>query len=144
VVPATANCSDLFRNFRLKNISLAVAVDEFGGTAGVVTSSDILRQLLGDIIEDAEQQEQGLRRLPDGSVLVAGWMSTLDLRERFGIRVPDGPYDTIAGYVLNAAGRIPLEREVIRTELGNITIVRATKTKIEQLRLKPTHADTHS
>ncbi|HLP16499.1 MAG TPA: hemolysin family protein [Bacteroidota bacterium] len=142
VVPATANCSDLFRNFRLKNVSLAVAVDEFGGTAGVVTSNDILRQLLGDVVVQDSQDEPAVKRLSDGSYLIAGWVGAAEVKEQCGMRLPEGPYDTIAGYVLFTAGRIPLEREVIRTDLGIVTIVTATKTKIEYIRLKPTHADT--
>jgi putative hemolysin len=141
VVPTTANCSDLFRNFRLKNVSLAVAVDEFGGTAGVVTSNDILRQFLGDIMEDEEQEDQEVKRMADGSYQIAGSMSIEEVKEQCGIPVPEGPYDTIAGYVLFAAGRIPLERETLRTDIGAVTIVKATKTKIEYLRLKPAHAD---
>ncbi|MGE5314126.1 MAG: hemolysin family protein [Acidobacteriota bacterium] len=144
VVPTTANCSDLFRTFRLKNVSLAVAVDEFGGTAGVVTSNDILRQLLGDIIEDSAEDEQAVKKLADGSFLIAGWMSIHDVKERCGIMIPEGPYDTIAGYILFTASRIPLEREVIRTGIGTVTIAKATRTKIEIIRLKPLHADNPS
>ncbi|MGA9405520.1 MAG: hemolysin family protein, partial [Bacteroidota bacterium] len=71
-VPETKNCSDLFRDFRLKKISLAVVVDEFGGTAGVVTSEDILEEFLGEISDDQQESDQQIKRLPDGSLLVSG------------------------------------------------------------------------
>jgi putative hemolysin len=142
VVPTTGNCSDLFRNFRLKNISLAVVVDEFGGTAGVVTSNDVLRQFLGEIMEDDTEPELTLKRLSDGSYLIAGNVDTSVVREQVGVKIPDGPFDTIAGYLLFKLGRIPLEREIIPTDLGVVTIVKATKMKIEFIRLKPIHATT--
>jgi putative hemolysin len=142
VVPTTGNCSDLFRNFRQKKISLAVVVDEFGGTAGVVTSNDVLRQFLGEIMEDGTEEELTLKRLPDGSYLIAGNVDTSVVTEQLGVVIPEGPFDTIAGYLLYKLGRIPLERETVHTEIGIVTIVKATKTRIQFIRLKPTHAVT--
>lgn len=142
VVPTTGNCSDLLRTFRLKNLSLAVVVDEFGGTAGVVTSTDVLRQFLGDIMEDDTDAELTVKRLSDGSYLIAGYVATSAVMEQIGIAIPDGPYDTIAGYVLSEVGRIPVERETVQTDVGIVTIVKATKTRIEFIRLNTTHAIT--
>lgn len=142
VVPTTGNCSELFRNFRVKNISLAVVVDEFGGTAGVVTSTDVLRQFLGDIMEDGTDDALSVKRLSDGSYLVAGSTDSADVAEQLGIVIPEGPFDTIAGYLLYKLGRIPVEREIVHTEIGTVTIVKATKTRIEFIRLKPHHAAT--
>ncbi len=142
VVPTTGNCSDLFRNFRLKNISLAVVVDEFGGTAGVVTSNDVLRQFLGDIMEDGTDDDLTIKRLSDDSFLIAGNVATSAVTEQIGVVIPEGPFDTIAGYLLYRLGRIPLERETVHVDIGTVTIVKATKTRIEFIRLKPTDAIT--
>ncbi len=139
VVPTTGNCSDLFRTFREKNISLAVVVDEFGGTAGIVTSTDVLRQVLGDIMEDGTDDALTVKRLSDGSFLVAGSADADDIMDHAGVFMPDGPFDTVAGYLLFKLGRIPLERETVQTEIGTVTIVKATKTRIEFIRLKPAH-----
>jgi CBS domain containing-hemolysin-like protein len=135
-VPETKNCSDLFRDFRLKKISLAVVVDEFGGTAGVVTSEDILEEFLGEISDDQQEDDQQVKRLPDGAFLVNGKTEVQKLQHVSGLQIPDGPYDTIAGFVMHALGRIPSEKEEVKIGPMLIQIIRATKTKIELLKIR--------
>ena len=135
-VPETKNCSDLFGDFRLKNISLAVVVDEFGGTAGVVTSEDILEEFLGEISDDQQDDDQQVKRLPDGSYLVNGKTEIQKLQNVSALQIPDGPYDTIAGFVMHALGRIPSEKEEVRIGPMFIQVLRATKTKIELLKIR--------
>ena len=135
-VPETKNCSDLFRDFRLKKISLAVVVDEFGGTAGVVTSEDILEEFLGEISDDQQEDDQQVKRLPDGAFLVNGKTEVQKLQHVSGLQIPDGPYDTIAGFVMHALGRIPSEKEEVKIGPKLIQIIRATKTKIELLKIR--------
>jgi len=135
-VPETKNCSDLFRDFRLKKISLAVVVDEFGGTAGVVTSEDILREFLGEISDDQQDDEQQVKVLSDGGFLVNGRTEIQKLQSAFGLRIPDGPYDTIAGFVMHSLGRIPSEKEEVRIGELLIQVQKTTKTKIELLKIR--------
>ena len=135
-VPETKNCSDLFRDFRLKKISLAVVVDEFGGTAGVVTSEDILQEFLGEISDGQQEEDQYIKRLPDGTFLVNGRAEVIKLRQVTGRELPDGPYDTIAGLMMHFLGRIPSEKEEVRIGTMHILVVRATKTKIEVVKIR--------
>jgi len=135
-VPETKNCSDLFREFRLKKISLAVVVDEFGGTAGVVTSEDILEEFLGEISSDQSDDQPLCRTLPDGSFLMSGKVEVQKLTRDHAVHIPEGPYDTVAGFIMHALGRIPSEKEEFT--IGNlfIQILRATKTRIEILKIR--------
>ena len=135
-VPETKNCSDLFRDFRLKKISLAVVVDEFGGTAGVVTSEDILEEFLGELSDDQQDEDQQVKRTPDGAFLVNGKTEVQKLRHASGLHIPDGPYDTIAGFIMYVLGRIPSEKEEVRIGSMFIQVLRATKTKIELLKIR--------
>lgn len=135
-VPETKNCSDLFRDFRLKKISLAVVVDEFGGTAGVVTSEDILEEFLGEISDEQTDDEQLCKKLPDGSFLLSGKVEVQKLQSEHLLHIPEGPYDTIAGFIMHALGRIPSEKEEFRIGALFVQILRATKTRIELLKIR--------
>lgn len=135
-VPETKNCSDLFRDFRLKKISLAVVVDEFGGTAGVVTSENILGEFLGEISDDQQENDQQVKRLADGTFLLNGKTEVRKLQSVSGLQIPEGPYDTIAGYIMYALGRIPSEKEEVRIGPMVILVLRGTKTKIELLKIR--------
>jgi CBS domain containing-hemolysin-like protein len=134
-VPETKNCSDLLREFRLKKLSLAVVVDEFGGTAGVVTSEDILEEFLGEISDDQRDLDESVKRLPDGAYLVSGKTEVHKLRSSGFAQIPDGPYDTVAGFIIHALGRIPSEKEECRIGPLRILILRATKTRIELVKM---------
>ena len=138
-VPETKNCSDLLRDFRQKKISIAVVVDEFGGTAGVVTSEDILEEFLGEISDGQADPDQLVRRLPDGSVVVSGKMEVEKLVSlEQSIAIPEGPYDTVAGFVMHSLGRIPSEKEVLRLGPLMVEVLRASKTRIEMLKIRQT------
>lgn len=134
-VPETKNCSDLFREFRLKKISLAVVVDEFGGTAGVVTSEDILEEFLGEISDEPAGEVGTPKKLPDGSFVVSGKYAVQKLRSEIGLQLPEGPYETLAGFIIQTIGRIPAEKEEFRVSEVVIQILRATKTRVESVRI---------
>jgi len=135
-VPETKNCSDLFRDFRMKKISLAVVVDEFGGTAGVVTSEDILEEFLGEISGDQSDDQPLCRALPDGSFLMSGKVEVQKLARDHTLQIPEGPYDTVAGFIMHSLGRIPSEKEEFRIGSLFVQILRATKTRIEILKMR--------
>ena len=111
-------------------------MDEFGGTAGVVTSEDILREFLGEISDDQQDEEQQVKVLPDGGFLVNGRTEVQKLRHTAGLPIPDGPYDTVAGFIMHALGRIPSEKEEVRIGDLVIQVQKATKTKIELLKIR--------
>jgi CBS domain containing-hemolysin-like protein len=135
-VPETKNCSDLFRDFRMKKISLAVVVDEFGGTAGVVTSEDILEEFLGEISAEQSDDQPLCRALPDGSFLLSGNVEVQKLARDHALHIPEGPYDTVAGFIMHSLGRIPSEKEEFKIGSLFVQILRATKTRIEILKLR--------
>ncbi len=135
-VPETKKCSDLFRDFRLKKISLAVVVDEFGGTAGVVTSEDILEEFLGEISDDQREADEVIKRLADGSYLVSGRTEVHKFHIHPSYQIPEGPYDSVAGFVVHTIGRIPSEKEELRIGPLQILVLRATKTRIESLKIR--------
>jgi putative hemolysin len=130
-VPETKNCSDLFREFRLKNITLAVVVDEFGGTAGVVTSQDILEEFLGEFPGEEEGEAHIFRKLSDGSIVISGNYEVQHLIEKYRLSIPEGRYETLAGYIISSLGRIPAEREEFVLGTYRFRVLRASRTHVD-------------
>jgi putative hemolysin len=103
-----------------RGINMAVVVDEYGGTVGIVTIEDLLEQIVGEIEDEYDQGEILYQTLPDGAVQVEGAMKITRLNELFPWELPDGDYETIAGLVVTHLGRIP--RVGARLKLANLTV----------------------
>jgi CBS domain containing-hemolysin-like protein len=104
-IPETARVSGLLSLFRSRQQHIAIVLDEYGGTAGMVTLEDLLEEIIGEI-GDPFDQEPEVQPLPDGSILIDGLMPIADLNERFQLGLENPHYDTIAGYVLGRLGRL--------------------------------------
>jgi CBS domain containing-hemolysin-like protein len=108
VVPDTKPISDLLREFQRKRIHLAVVVDEFGGTEGLITLEDILEEIVGDIHDEYDEDARYWDMLPGGVVEVEGRLTISDFNALFPITIPESDeYDTIGGFITSLMGRIP-------------------------------------
>lgn len=136
--PETKKISSLLQEFRKKQVHLAIVVDEYGGTEGIVTIEDILEELVGDIADEYDQEEELFFPQPDGSWVVDARMSTLDAEEQLGVVFPEeGDYDTIGGYIFHVAGTIPQRGFVIHHDDFEIEILRANERSVEKVKIKP-------
>ncbi|MBW6455151.1 MAG: hemolysin family protein [Trueperaceae bacterium] len=108
-VPETTSVLDLMRDMRLRKNHIAVVVDEFGGTAGLVTLEDIIEEITGEIYDETDEEEElEFDDLPDGSVRIRASVHLEEVEDRFRIDLGDeGEYDTLAGYLISELGRIP-------------------------------------
>jgi putative hemolysin len=108
-VPETTSVLDLMRDMRLRKNHLAVVVDEFGGTAGLVTLEDIIEEITGEIYDETDEEEElEFEDLPDGSVRIRASVHLEEVEDRFRVDLGDeGEYDTLAGYLISELGRIP-------------------------------------
>lgn len=140
VVPGTREVEDVLADFKRQKEHLAIVLDEFGGTAGLVTMEDLLEELVGDIRDELDEtSEAPARTAGPGETLVDGGMAIADVNERYGLAVPDTDYTTIGGYVFGEIGRLPVPGD--RVERGGVTwIVRSMAgRRIETLALvRPT------
>lgn len=136
-VPETMRISHLLADFQRRGLQLAVVVDEFGGTSGVVTLEDVVEQIVGDIRDEDDEEEQPIRVLADGAFLAEGHVSIRDVEEYLEEALPDetefefpedGDYDTLGGFITAMAGRVPEEGEEVRFG-GFVFIVRAADEK---------------
>ncbi len=121
-VPDTKPVDDLLAEFRRQKMHMAIVVDEFGGTDGVVTLEDLVEEIVGDIFDEHDVAEVEIKMLSDGRVRVDGGANLEDLLDQFDVGMVEGKddYDTVAGYVIGRLGRIPSSGEHV--ELGNATL----------------------
>lgn len=122
VVPETKNISSLFREMQKGRMQLAVIVDEYGGTAGIVSIEDMLEEIVGNISDEFDEDEMKLIRLDDGDLLVTGDTPLSDIEDVLEIDLPDEDYDTIAGFVIHLLDRIPDENETPEVTFGNVVV----------------------
>jgi putative hemolysin len=104
-VPETIRIDQLLTEFKKRRQQLALIIDEYGGTAGIITVADILEQVFGDLPDEASETEPEILQLPDGSIQLAGGVSIDEVNELFGLGFPSEEAVTMAGLVINALGR---------------------------------------
>ncbi len=136
--PETKKISQLLQEFRKKQVHLAIVVDEYGGTEGIVTIEDILEQIVGEISDEYDEAEALFVPQSDGSWIVDPRMSILDAEEQLGIAIPEeGDYDSIGGYIFHCAGAIPSKGFVIHRDEFEIEILRSNERLVEKVRIRP-------
>lgn len=137
--PETKKISNLLQEFRKKQVHLAVVVDEYGGTEGLVTIEDILEAIVGDIADEYDEEEvQLIKEAGDHSWIVDAKLNILDAEEQLGIRIPqEGDYDTIGGYIYHCAGAIPTKGFTIHHDTFEMEILSSNERSVEKVRIKP-------
>lgn len=106
-VPTSKRAEDMLAEFRAQKFHLAVVVDEHGNFVGIVTLDDILRELVGELLDEADELQQDVTELEEGVFQIRGHMDVDDFEARFGKALPEGEYDTVAGFILDLAGTVP-------------------------------------
>lgn len=134
-VPESKRSKDLLREFLSTNTSVAVVIDEYGGTAGLVTREDLLEELFGDIQDEFDIEEEVLRQTGEHSFIASGRVHIDELEDRFGITLPEGDYETIAGYLLERIGSIPSPQEHFAFDGYRFDILKSTSSRIDLVRM---------
>ncbi len=134
-VPGSKRSKDLLREFLANKTSVAIVVDEYGGTAGLVTTEDLLEELFGDIQDEHDHESMIMRQTGPHTFTLSGRVLIDDLREKFAVELPDGEYETIAGFLLDRVGAIPPPRAEFDLEGYRFVILRATPRRIDLVRL---------
>ncbi|NTW48658.1 MAG: HlyC/CorC family transporter [Chlorobiales bacterium] len=140
-VPETKKSVELLQEFVRTGQNMAIVVDEFGGTAGIVTSEDLIEELIGDIQDEFDTDEDICRAVSENTFLISARLDidTINERLKVGLSKEDN-YETLAGYILSHIGRIPKQGEIFKIDNFVITVARATNTKINVVKLKTEHA----
>jgi len=136
-VPENQMVSELLKHLKDNKMHLAVVTDEYGGTAGIITVEDILEEIVGEILDEHDDEPSLLTVLKDNSVLVDARLEIEKLEEHFGIELPDGAFESVGGFVIHLLGRIPEVDEKIVFKDLDITVKSADQRKIHKILIVP-------
>lgn len=135
-VSETKRVPDLLRELQLEHLQMAVVVDEYGGTAGIITIEDIVEQIVGEIADEHEDDEESIIEVEPDVWLLNGQVRTDTLEERLGIDLQGDDWETVAGLIFTTAGRVPKVGEVIRTNGVVLDVLRVDRRRIYQVRMR--------
>jgi CBS domain containing-hemolysin-like protein len=137
-VPESKEVSDLLREMQEEKYHMAIVVDEYGGTAGLITLEDLLEELVGDIIDEFDVEEPEVELLDDGSVMVNAAYSVDDADELLGAELPHGPWDTVGGLMLDLVGRVPDPGDSVEVDGFRLTALDVRGRRIGRVRIEAT------
>jgi len=119
-VPESKNVDSLFREMQRDRAQMAVVIDEYGGTAGIITIEDLLEEIVGNIQDEYDEEEAEIVRKDALTYIVAGMTALDEVGEAINVEFPDEDFDTIAGMVISLLGRIPDDQEFPEVEFRNL------------------------
>jgi putative hemolysin len=134
-LPISKTVLSSLSEMRRERAHLAVVIDDYGGTAGIVTLEDLVEELIGDIRDEYDIEQDQATKLPAGDVEVDGLLNLDEFTEQTGIELPEGPYETAAGYVLAALGDLPSEGDSVQVAGRTITVTELDGRRIARLRV---------
>lgn len=135
-VPDTINLYDLFEKMKVEQQHIAVVTDEYGGTDGLITLEDILEVIFGEIQDEHDREEKPIHKVGARAFVIDARMALDEAAEFMGIRIEDDEVETVGGWVMHVAGRIPAQGEVIEHDGFHITILDAGVTQVAKVRLE--------
>lgn len=106
-VPESKRTDELFRELQKKNIHIAIVIDEYGGTAGIVTIEDLIEEIVGNIFDEYDEEDEDFKKIDENTVVIKGTASLDDVAEFLEVKLPTGEYDTLSGFLIGQLGRIP-------------------------------------
>jgi putative hemolysin len=140
-LPISKRVLPALSEMRRNRSHLAIVVDEYGGTAGIVTLEDLVEELIGDIRDEYDTEDDIARRLQGGQVEVDGLLNLDDFADQTGVTLPEGPYETVAGYVLSALGRLPAVGDTVEVNGHQLTVTEMDARRIARVRIGPVSGD---
>lgn len=133
--PETKRSVEILNEFLKNSVSIAVVIDEFGGTAGIVTMEDIIEELFGEIRDEYDVEEFICRKISRNSYIVSGKVEIDHINDKYKLEIPVGDYETIAGFIIEKTGYIPKVNEIIKIDNFEFVIIRANKVRVDLVKL---------
>jgi putative hemolysin len=137
MLPTSKTVLSALSEMRRDHAHLAIVVDEYGGTAGIVTLEDLVEELIGDIQDEYDVDDGRPRQLHGGELEVDGLLNLDEFAEQTGINLPEGPYETVAGYLLAAFGHLPGDGESAEVAGRRLTVTQLDGRRISRVRVSP-------
>ena len=139
-IPETKSCGELFKEMSSQRIQMAVVVDEYGGTAGIVTLEDIVEAIMGNIHDEYDYEDDEISKIDDNTFTVDGTIDIEEIDELIGKELPEGDYETLAGYIMDELQCIPKDGEMNEVVFENVkfTVLSVEDRRIEKIKVEIT------
>ncbi len=138
LIPSSKKSKDLLTEFRQSSISVAIVIDEYGGTAGMVTIEDLIEEVVGDIQDEYDKENELIKKLSNDTFLLSGSVELdelIELHPEVALDFESGDFETVAGYIIHHTGRIPKVNEELQIHGNTFIITKATQSKLENVKL---------
>lgn len=132
-VPSTKRCDELFAEFTSSKRHIAIVVDEYGGTEGLVTIEDLVESILGNIQDEYDNEKEEIHKISEGSFVVEGSTPIDEVAEIINTKMPEGDYDTIAGFMSDKLGKVPNKGESVIFKSNKFTILEVTDRRVTKV-----------
>lgn len=139
-VPESKKCGELFTEMIEKRIQIAIVVDEYGGTAGLITMEDLIESIVGNIQDEYDDEDEEVSKLNDNTFTVDGTMDIDEVRDLVNAQLPEGEYDTLAGFLISELGYLPVDGNMDVVEYKNIkfTVLSVEERRIAKVKIEIT------
>jgi putative hemolysin len=135
MLPDTAKLLPTLTEMRRVSTHLAIVLDEYGGTAGIVTLEDLVEELIGDIKDEYDEESGETTRLRSGDIEVDGLLNLDDFADETGVELPDGPYETVGGFLAAQLGKVPSTGDEARVDGHTLTVIEMDGRRVARVRI---------
>lgn len=137
-VPETKRCGELFKEMTASHVQMAVVVDEYGGTAGLVTMEDLLEAIVGNIQDEYDNEAEEISRIDENTFTIDGLTAIEEVEELLGVQLPEGEYETLAGFVISLLGFLPEDGGLNEVEYANLkfTVLTVEERRIDKVKVE--------
>jgi putative hemolysin len=141
LMPGTKRVLPAMSEMRREGHHLAIVVDEFGGTAGIVTLEDLIEEVIGDIRDEYDVREGDPLQFPGGDIEAEGLLNLDDMKTQTGVVLPDGPYETVAGFIMAGLGHVPRIGEAVEVDGHRLEVAELDGRRVARVRVVPLEND---
>lgn len=136
LIPETKKISDVLKDLRDNKSHMAIVIDEYGGTAGILTFEDIIEEIIGEVMDEYDAEQKLITEHEDGSIIVSARLDIEKLGDYLDIEFPEGDFESVGGFVIDLVGKVPEVSDEIMYENLQIVIEAATTRKIDRVRIR--------
>jgi magnesium and cobalt transporter len=140
-IPETKKISEVLQDLRDNKSHMAVVIDEYGGTAGILTLEDIIEEIIGEVMDEYDADEKPIVEHEDGSISVNARLNIEELEDYLNVELPEGKFESVGGFVMSLLGKVPVTNERVVFEGLEMVIESANSRKIDKIRIRKISSD---